>query len=308
MKKTYEQPEINECFTFYEMGRYEKAIEIGLLAVEKYPENPAVYYCLGLAYFASGILKLALENMKKAESLTNNKEDLMDICNQIGLILKEMGSLDKALLYFSRSLSLAKDLGDIDMQATLINNIGEIYMEKGELDKALSYYEEFLNLSINEKEKEKAYFWIARICVEKSKYQTGKRSKNQNLYKAVEYFQKAIEIAEKYGDLLNASIDKLFLGDTYRIMKDYENAEQYLLEGLKGVERVNNVYWVAMGYWYLGKLYDDKVVGPTKVREYYVRAYELFDFIGAEKEAQAVLKKIEEIDDYLEYLRMRYGR
>jgi tetratricopeptide (TPR) repeat protein len=298
MKKTYEQPEINECFAFYEMERYERAIEVGLLAVEKYPENPAAYYCLGLAYFASGIFKLALENMKKAESLTDNKEDLMDIYNQIGSILKEMGSLDDAILYYSRSLSLAKDLGDIDMQASMLKSIAEIYYNKKELDKALSCYEEFLNLPIKEKEKEKAYFWIANIYRLKSKYQKPK-SKYQNLKKAVEYFQKAIEIAEKYGDLLEASIDKLYLGDTYREMEDYENAEKYLLEGLKGVKRVKYKYWEAVGYWYLGKLYDDKKGDPRKVREYYVRAYELFDFIGAEEEAQDVLERIEEMDKYL---------
>ena len=111
----------------------------------------------------------------------------MYIYDQIGLILHSMGYLDDALLYYSRSLSLAKDLGNTDDQATLLNNIAGIYDKKGELDKALSYYEESLSLK-TEKEKAPIYNNIALIYIKKGDYQ-----------KAVEYFQKAIEICEKYG-------------------------------------------------------------------------------------------------------------
>jgi tetratricopeptide (TPR) repeat protein len=68
---------------------------------------------LGISYHAMvGEFKLALEHLKRAESLTSDKEDLMYIYNQIGLIYDGMGYLDDALLYYSRSLSLARDLGN----------------------------------------------------------------------------------------------------------------------------------------------------------------------------------------------------
>jgi tetratricopeptide (TPR) repeat protein len=77
--------------------------------------------------------------------------------------------------------------------------------------------------------------------------------------KAGEYFQKAIEIGERYGDYHKTSIMKLNLGDTYRRMKDYEKAEKSLLEGLEGIKRsVINT----------GRLPDmDILVGYTKTRE-----------------------------------------
>jgi tetratricopeptide (TPR) repeat protein len=187
---------------------------------------------LGEAYFNIGELKLAYENMKKAESLTNNKEDLMHIYNQIGSILQCMGYLDDTLLYFSRSLSLAKDLGNTDMQATLLNNIAGIYNDKGKLDKALSYYEESISLRTDEKAKAAIYNNIGDIYYKKGDYQ-----------KTVEYLQKAIEIAERYGDYHSASIGKLNLGEAYRKMEDYENAEKYLFEGLEGIKKVGDKYW-----------------------------------------------------------------
>ncbi|MBX0311089.1 MAG: tetratricopeptide repeat protein, partial [Sulfurihydrogenibium sp.] len=206
----YAETPIDACWNFNKAGDYKRAIEAGKLAVKKDPNSVGAYYCLGNAYYNVGELKLAYENMKKAESLTNNKKDLMYIYNQIGLILEKMGYLDDALLYYSRSLSLAKDLGNTAAQANLLNNIAGIYKNKGELDKALSYYEESLSLKTNEKDKAPTYNNIAIIYYKKGDYQ-----------KAIEYYQKAIEIDEKYGDYHDASKWKLNLGDTYRKMKDY---------------------------------------------------------------------------------------
>jgi tetratricopeptide (TPR) repeat protein len=131
----------------------ERAIEAGKVAVEKDPNNLKAHYCLGRSYYEIGEFKLALEHMKRAESLTSDKEDLMHIYNWLGLIYGRMGYLDDALFYFSRSLSLARDLGNRNMQALVLNNIAVIYQDKGELDKALGYYEESLRLQTDEKEK-----------------------------------------------------------------------------------------------------------------------------------------------------------
>jgi len=280
----YAETPLDACVNFIKAGDYKRAIEAGKLAVKKDPKNSDTYYCLGEAYHNVGELKLAYENMKKAESLTNNKKDLMYIYNQIGMILDDMRYIDDALLYYSRSLSLAKDLGNTAAQATLLNNIAGIYVYKGELDKALSYYEESLSLTTNEKYEAHIYNNIAFIYDKKGDYQ-----------KAVEYFKKAIEIAERYGDYHGVSKCKLNLGGAYRKMKDYENAERYLSEGLEGVKKVGDKYWEAMGYWYFGWLYRDR--GDKKsAREYYTRAYNLFKSIGAEGDAQGVLNDMKKLD------------
>jgi len=280
----YAQKEIGACWNFKDAGDYKRAIEAGKLAVKKYPKNLEAYLCLGDAYYSVGELKPAYDNIKKAERLTNKKEDLIYIYNIIGMILGGMGNLDDSFLYYNRSLSLAKDLGNTDMQSATLNNIALIYDKKGELDKALSYYEESLNLKTNEKDKAPNYNNIALIYDKKGDYQ-----------KAVEYLQKAIEIDEKYGDYHKSSIYKLNLGNTYRKMKDYENAEKYLSEGLEGVKKVGDKFWEATGYEFLGWLYRDK--GDKKTaKEYFSRAYNLYKSIGAEGDAQSVLNEIKELD------------
>ncbi|MBX0311199.1 MAG: tetratricopeptide repeat protein [Sulfurihydrogenibium sp.] len=280
----YAQQEIYKCAVFNKAGDYEKAIEFGKLAVKKYPTSSDVYYCLGFAYLNLGELKLAYENMKKAESLANNEKALMYIYSHIGIILDRMGYPNDALLYYSRSLSLAKGLGNTDMQGFILNNIAGIHKDKGELDKALSYYEESLSLTTSEKDKAVIYGNIANIYYEKDDYQ-----------KAVKYLQKAIEIAEKYGDYHGTSMYKLNLGATYRKIKDYENAEKYLSEGLQDVIKIGDKYWIAMGCRYSGWLLKDKG-GKKEAKECFTRAYNLFKSIGAKREADDVLNDMKELD------------
>ncbi|MCC6026609.1 MAG: tetratricopeptide repeat protein [Caldimicrobium sp.] len=269
----FAQPEVDACITFYYAGDYKRAIEAGRRAVKKYPKNLYAHLCLGGSYNEVGEFKLALEHMKRAESLSSSKEELMFIYNQIGKIYHGMGYLDDALLYFSRSLSLARGLGDRRVQADVLNSIAGIYYNKGELDKALGYFEESLRLQTDEKAKAPTYSNIANIYVYKGDYQ-----------KAVEYFQKAIEIGERYGDYHRVSIAKLNLGEAYRRTKDYEKAEKYILEGLEGVKKVGDKYWEAMGYKYLGGLYTDKGDKRT-AKDYLTRAYNLYKSLGAEMDA-----------------------
>ncbi len=280
----FAQPEVDACYNFYQARDYRRAIEAGRVAVQKYPNNIDAHYCLGLSYRMVGEFKLALEHMKRAESLTSNKEALMYIYNQTGIIYEKMGYLNDALLYYSRSLSLARDLGNKSMQVSALNNMAGIYYKKGELDKALGYLEESLWLQTDEKAKATTYNNIATIYDKKGDYQ-----------KAVEYLQKAIEIHERYGDYHGASQTKLNLGDTYRKMKDYKKAEKYLLEGLEGVKKVGDKYWEAVAYQYLGWLYKDK--GDKKTaKDYLTRAYNLYKSIGAEGDAKEVLSDIRELE------------
>ena len=280
------RPEVAACFLLLNfIGNYKRAIEVGGEAVQMYPNDPNAHRCLGESYHAIGEFKLALEHMKRAKDLTSNTEDLMYIFNRIGMIYSDMGYLDRALIYYTGSLSLARNLGNRVVEAAVLNNIAGIYYRAGELDKALDYYEESLKLQIDEKEKATTYNNIAIVYSSKGNYQ-----------KAVEYFQKAIEIHKISGDKHKVSLGKLNLGDTYRKMKDYEKAEKYILEGLEGVRKVGDKYFEAVGYGYLGLLYRDK--GDKKTaKDYLTRAYDLFKSIGAEGKAKEVLSDIQKLEE-----------
>jgi len=306
----YAQQEIDACRISMDLYLdYKSAIAYGKLAVKKYPTNPEAYRCLGRAYsYLGGLIyfakffskdsekvrrlsndeiktsKLAIENFKKAASLTKDKKDLMEIYRDIGVNLVGIGSFDEGISYYNKSLNIAKDLGITEMQIKILNDIANAYYKKGELDKTIAYTEKTLSLQKDERDKANTYNSIAAKYIEKGDYQ-----------KAVEYLQKAIEIHEKYGENDGISSDKLNLGNTYRKMKNYEKAEKYLFEGLEGFKKEGYKEGEAYGYFYLGLLYKDKRDKKT-AREYYTRAYNLFKSIGAERDAQDVLNEMKELD------------
>ncbi|RMH06669.1 MAG: hypothetical protein D6699_02120 [Aquificota bacterium] len=138
----YAQSYIDMCYTYLDAGDYRRAIEVGNQAVKRYPKNVDAYLCLGAAYTETGQIDLAIENFKKAEAYAKSDKDLMYIYSFLGLNYQRKDDLDNALLYHSKSLSLAKKLGDKEAEAIQLNNIAYVFVKKGELNKALRYYEE----------------------------------------------------------------------------------------------------------------------------------------------------------------------
>ncbi|ADC90062.1 TPR repeat-containing protein [Thermocrinis albus DSM 14484] len=275
---------IDECANYLNAKDYVRAIQAGQEAVKLYPRSVDAYFCLGIAYYKTGQLNLALENFKKAEAYAVRDDDLMYIYNWLGSVYDSKGDLDNALLYHSRSLDLAKKLGNRKLEATQLNNIALIFDKKGELDKALSYYEESLRLQTNELDKAPTYNNIAVIYDKKGDYT-----------KAIEYFKKAIDISTRYGDYHGSGIAMLNLGNTYRKLKDFDNAYFYLDEGLKRVKKVGDKYWEGVGYKNFGWYFMDK--GDKKLaKDYLNKAYEIFKSIGAEAYASQVLSDIASLE------------
>jgi tetratricopeptide (TPR) repeat protein len=106
---------------------------------------------------------LAYENLKKAENLTNNEEEILNVYREIGNVLRRIGKLDNSYMYLAKVLNLAKESGNIEMQGIILNDIGSVYYDKRELDKAFNYYLNSLHLTFNEKIRANIYNNIALI-------------------------------------------------------------------------------------------------------------------------------------------------
>jgi len=243
----FAQTYVERCMDYYDAGDYKRAIEEGKKAVRFYPNNFDAHFCLGASYWKVGELDLALSSMKNAEKFALSKEDLSFVYHYLGSIYDYKGDLDNALFYYSKSLSLSRELGDKEGEASALGGIANVYRSKGDLDKALDYYEQSLKLKTDEKDKASALNNIALIYDDKGDFP-----------KAVEYFKKAIEIFERVGNYHGSGIVMLNLGDTYRKMKDFKNAWYYLNEGLNRVTKVGDKYWEAVAYRYFGHYYLDK--------------------------------------------------
>ena len=102
---------------------------------------------------------LSSELMKKILVSAESQEENASIAtslNNIGLIYKNKGEFDEALIYFQKSLKIRCRIfsvnesqleteGNVDIAQSL-NNIGVIYYNKGEFDQALVYYQKALKI------------------------------------------------------------------------------------------------------------------------------------------------------------------
>jgi len=290
--------EYEDCMNYWKWRDYKEAIKAGKLAIKKDPKDLGGYECLAGVYRKTGKLDLAYETMKKAEKIAHSKQDLMNVYSEIADILRDMGKLDEAIVYYEKSLNLARDLKDSFKQFFILRDVADAYARKGDLDKALSYYSEALNSAPFEIYKAHISNNIADIYDKKNDRQ-----------KSIEYRQKAIKYIEqgvKAGYLDKVS-EKIEIGNTYKRMKDYKNAEKYILEALGYAKKDEDKEGEAEACIALGDLYKD--MGDKKrVKEYYQRAYKAYksledsglindkERIQVEENAQNVLKKIKELD------------
>ncbi len=178
---------LNEYFNYLATKNYQSTIKLEEQIVNLYPESFEANIYMGRLYYRSGQFDLALENFKKAEMYATNKKGLVAIYSLLGSAYHLKGDLENALLYFSKSLRFAEELGDRSSELAQLNNIALIFRKEGELDKALNYLEKSLELATNENDKASRYNNIAVVYSDKGEYA-----------KAIDYFKKAIESYTQY--------------------------------------------------------------------------------------------------------------
>jgi len=264
--------EIQECFNYLNTQNYEQAISEGQKAVKLYPVNHLVYVCLGKAYLSKEEFNLAIDNLKQAEKYAISYSDLMYIYNWLGIAYDNKGAVEHALSYYNKSLSLARNLKERDMEAVTINNIAEIFHNKGDFEKALSFYKEYLIVISSERDKAFAYNNIALIYAAKGDFKT-----------AIEYLKKSLDMYEKNNDYHAYAQVELNMGNTYRKLKDFDIAQKYLFDGLEKIQQLGDKEWEGTAYKYIGWLHLDQ--GNKELsKEYFNKALEIFKSIGAQKD------------------------
>jgi CHAT domain-containing protein len=94
---------------------------------------------VGSAYAYEGNQLDALEIFKRTADLAReigNRKGLSRALNNISGVLGNLGRYEESLSYMYQCMDVARELGDLPMQYTVLTNIGRLYMATGEPDKA----------------------------------------------------------------------------------------------------------------------------------------------------------------------------
>jgi len=178
---------------------------------------------------------IALDYTLKALDIAldiNYQQGIAYCYNNIGVIYKNQGVLDKAMDYYSKSLRLNEDIGNSKGRASNLSNIGTVYSLQGDQDKALTYFMRAyrtLDSLGNQQDLIGALNNLGNTYLKKGED-----------YRAIGFYKKALEIFNRYPD---TPIDP------------YSNIGQVYLN--------RGEYWRARKYFYLAKKFGEKNKNQT---------------------------------------------
>jgi tetratricopeptide (TPR) repeat protein len=232
-----------------------------------------------------GMLLIKLGKFDKAEQvykalfdLTTDENEKALLHHQLGLIKRNQGDYQEALISYQKALevyqkTLPEDHPDL---ATSYNNIGQVYNSIGEYSKALSYYQN--SLEIYQKTLDSNHPSLAI-----SYNNIGWVHKFMGDYpKALESHEKALEIEQKTLPPSHPSLATSYnnIGLVYKNMGEYSKALDFHEKALEIEQKTlpSNHPSLAISYNNIGLLYDN--IGEySKALSFYEKTLEIYQKI-----------------------------
>ena len=174
---------------------------------------------------------LALGYTREALGLAteiNDRRGMAASYNNLGIVYRNQGALDKALEYYIISLKIYESLQNKEGIATTKNNISTIYSIKKEYSQAMKYLEESYNLFVELKDERRIIGSMNNLG--------NVNTEIQLFEKAIKYYSQATQLAQKMG--IKFSDPLVNMGNIFFRQENYQRAvEQY--EKALAIEREN---------------------------------------------------------------------
>jgi len=156
----------------------------------------------------------------------NDRRGMAASYNNLGIVYRNQGALDKALEYYIISLKIYETLQNKEGIATTKNNISTIYAIKKEYSQAMKYLEESYNLFVELKDEKKIIGSMNNL---------GNINTEIQLFeKAIRYYSQASQLAEKMG--IKFSDPFVNMGNIYFRQGNFQRAVEQYEKGL-AIER-----------------------------------------------------------------------
>lgn len=168
----------------------------------------------------------------------------------IGVIYQRLNLDSKAIIYYSKALKYFEKVQSEAAITSIYSNLGAIYNSIGKIDSAIIYLEKVIEYKSKIGDKislAKAYHNIGTSYSYLGKY-----------YKAISFFNKAIELKAGSENNFSSANDYSMVGSCYLKMKNFAEAEKYLLIGEKNLKANNSLSNLIDTYQFLTALYEEK--------------------------------------------------
>ena len=197
----------------FDAGEAESALRLGV-GIRRFWEYNG--------YFVEGrrLLERALEAAPEAELVLRVKA-----FNGAGVLSAEAGDFEAAEDYFSRSLELARELGDLTRIGSAMTNLGNLYLFRGDYEAARSAYDETIRLFRQvEDNSQLSVAMEDRALVAQLEERPDE---------AIEWLHESLEVAREAGNAHNIASSLRTLARVQLSEGDVESPEPLLRESLE---------------------------------------------------------------------------
>jgi tetratricopeptide (TPR) repeat protein len=222
--------------------------------------------------------RTALEYYKKA----NNKSNEFWCYTGMGIVQKQVGNMQEAIVQYNHALNTAKSSGLKKEEAACWNNLGNVYRRQGDFTKAMESYQMAITVLQELKDDDAVSDCLNNIG--------NLYLDNGDPFRALDYYKQALITAEAKNDEYRLIIRYKNLAGAYSELKDYENATQYLNDAISLAEKSGDKSFIASCNMLFGKLQYTR--GDLRIAiAYYEKSVGLYNETGAkDEEAEALVE------------------
>ncbi|MEM6523447.1 MAG: tetratricopeptide repeat protein [Bacteroidota bacterium] len=208
------------------------------------------YNNIGLLYKNKGNLDEALVNYLTSAGIqerNNLKLKLANTLGNIGTIYSIEGQFSVALDYFRRAQNIFVDEGDDEQLVGAFNNIGNVYLDQKQLDSALFYYQRAMTIYEELKDNSKSFLPFESIG--NIYFQKG------DLESAIVYYQSAYDLYVINKDTNGMSSALHNIGMVYKLRKEFVLALESFNSALEFAQTTANLRLLSIIYQALAETY-----------------------------------------------------
>ncbi|MBM7560829.1 tetratricopeptide repeat-containing diguanylate cyclase [Fusibacter tunisiensis] len=200
--------------------------QLDLEGVAKAYDEAFNYYLYGRAILLAGKQEAAIRPLNLALDYferVNSKFGRFNCYSSLGIAYREIGELHLATDSFEKAYHLSYEMEDFAYLIKALMNLGSIYANYDKINKALEMLEKALEY--------KAYIEGTKTLGDLYNNYAYVLLENGDLEKPLAYFYKAMAVYEAhYGNVnhINVLIVKANIGETYLLLNQLDEAENYL--------------------------------------------------------------------------------
>lgn len=222
---------------------------------------------LGETIPAQEFLEKALETAQQSKS----QKEIALSYSYLGILNNRLGNFEQALQKIQKGLQIARELGDLKIEANLENSYANAQSRMGNTEEAIKGYQKAIELNLKAKE----YTQLAANYIN-----LGNRYNDLSDYeKANQVYQKSLDVGEELKNPTAIADANQALGLNYVYLNKFTKALENLQAASKIYEDTKSNVELARTYTHLAILYSN-LGDYTQLLEYYQKALKVLEKAG----------------------------